>query len=117
MILKRIKEYIDHKGISIAKFERSIGMSNASFGRSLKNGGAIGTDKLENILNVYPDIDPAWLLKGIGEMTLEGDTPDPKDTSTVNLLLNRIEKLAAENAILKGEAERITDTPAPDKIK
>lgn len=47
MILDRIKDYIDKKGISIAAFEKSIGMSNASFGKSLKNNGAIGTDKLE----------------------------------------------------------------------
>lgn len=68
MIVKRLKEYIDYKGISVAAFERSIGMSNASFGKSLKNNGAIGTDKLENILSEYPDISPTWLLTGEGEM-------------------------------------------------
>ena len=68
MILQRIKEYIDLKGISISAFEKSIGMSNASFGRSLKNNGAIGTDKLENILNIYQDLNPDWLLTGQGNM-------------------------------------------------
>lgn len=68
MILERIKEYMDYKGISIAAFERSIGMSNASFGKSLKNGKAIGTDKLENILSIYNDINPNWLLTGEGSM-------------------------------------------------
>lgn len=68
MILDRIKEYIDKKGITIAAFERSIGMSNASFGKSLKGGKAIGTDKLENILRIYPDINPSWLLTGEGNM-------------------------------------------------
>lgn len=68
MILDRIKEYIDKKGITIAAFERSIGMSNASFGKSLKGGKAIGTDKLENILKVYRDINPSWLLIGEGNM-------------------------------------------------
>lgn len=36
MILDRIKLYIDTKGISIAAFEKSVGMSNASFSKSLK---------------------------------------------------------------------------------
>lgn len=71
MILERLKEYIDKKGITIAAFERSIGMSNASFGKSLKNGKAIGTDKLENILRVYQDINLIWLLTGQGEMLRE----------------------------------------------
>lgn len=68
MILERIKQFMDYKGISIAAFERSIGMANASFGKSLKKGGAIGTDKLEKILSIYPDISPVWLMTGRGEM-------------------------------------------------
>lgn len=58
MILERLKQYIDAKGITIAAFEREAGMSNAAFGKALKNNGAIGTDKLENILSAYPDINP-----------------------------------------------------------
>lgn len=68
MVLKRLKEFIDANNLSIAAFEKSIGMSNASFGKSLKNNGAIGSDKLENILIVYPDINPDWLLTGRGSM-------------------------------------------------
>lgn len=71
MILDRIKLYIDTKDISIAAFEKSVGMSNASFSKSLKNNGAIGTDKLENILSVYSDISPEWLLTGQGDMLKE----------------------------------------------
>lgn len=71
MILDRIKLYIDTKGISISAFEKSVGMSNASFSKSLKNNGAIGTDKLENILSIYSDISPEWLLTGQGDMLKE----------------------------------------------
>lgn len=76
MVLKRLKEFIDANNLSIAAFEKSIGMSNASFGKSLKNNGAIGSDKLENILRVYPDINPDWLLTGRGSMLKsEGKSP------------------------------------------
>lgn len=68
MILQRLKQYIDFKSISISAFEKSIGMSNASFGKSLKNNGTIGCDKLENILRVYPDLNPTWVVTGIGNM-------------------------------------------------
>lgn len=74
MILERLKTYIDYKKISVSAFEKSIGMSNASFGKSLKTGGAIGTDKLENILNLYKDINPSWLLTGIGQMIIDKKT-------------------------------------------
>ena len=87
MIVERIKEFIDYKGISVAAFERSIGMSNASFGKSLKNKGAIGTDKLENILTIYPDINASWLLTGEGSMlksstpNTDGASPSPSESS------------------------------------
>lgn len=78
MILERIKEYIDFKKIAISAFERSVGMSNASFGKSLKNGGAIGTDKLENILIAYTDINPIWLLTGEGSMLRDNKNPEER---------------------------------------
>lgn len=82
MILKRIKQYIDFKGVTVAAFERSIGMSNASFGKSLKNGGTIGADKLEKLLNIYTDINPTWLLTGVGPMLL--DVAPPAQVSSVS---------------------------------
>ena len=75
MILDRIKQFIDYKGIAVSAFEKSIGMSNASFGKSLRSGGAIGTDKLENILNVYPELSPSWLVSGEGAMLSGDDQP------------------------------------------
>jgi hypothetical protein len=75
MILDRIKQFIDYKGIAVSAFEKSIGMSNASFGKSLRSGGAIGTDKLENILNVYPELSPSWLVSGEGPMLRDDDQP------------------------------------------
>lgn len=82
MLLDRIKQYLDIKGISVSAFERSIGMSNASFGKSLKKGGAIGTDKLENILSAYPDISVEWLFFGKGSMLKDGkDNSEPTITT------------------------------------
>lgn len=105
-MLNRLKKYIDYKGISISAFEKSIGMSNASFGKSLKNGGSIGGDKLEKILSVYPDINAEWLLTGAGEML--------KSTTKMNIshidnewILKRFEEIVTENALLKRENEEL----------
>lgn len=73
MTVNRIKTYLDYKGISVAAFEKSIGMSNASFAKSLKNGGAIGSDKLERILDTYADLSAEWLLRGQGDMLRENN--------------------------------------------
>lgn len=70
-ILNRLKQSIDYKGIKPRTFEASIGMSNGNFMKQLRNNATIGSDKLENICKIYPDINPAWLLTGDGEMILE----------------------------------------------
>jgi len=67
--LKRIKEFIDYKGINVRQFEINIGVSNGSFASQLKNNKTIGVDKLENILHIYDEINPEWLLTGRGEMS------------------------------------------------
>ena len=87
MILERIKQYIDYKSISVAAFEKSIGMSNASFGKCLKKGGAIGRDNLLYILSVYPDISPNWLLTGNGTMLRNSTELTPtKDGTGIPLI-------------------------------
>lgn len=66
--LKRIKQYIDYKGITNQNFEKLIGFSNGAFASQLKNNRTIGVDKLENILIAFPELNPEWLLTGNGEM-------------------------------------------------
>ena len=73
--LKRIKEYIDFKGIRISTFEKSIGISNGSFGGQLKMNKTIGVDKLESIVKRYQDLNAEWVLTGKGEMLKDADSP------------------------------------------
>ena len=99
MVLERIKEYIDYKGITISAFEKSIGMSNASFGKSLKSGKGIGSDKLEKILKVYTDISPSWLLTGEGTM-LKNDTPPPLEATVQPIHQPRSPEKKVDNQII-----------------
>ncbi len=66
--LIRLKEYIDYKELSLRAFEASIGFSNGALTSQLKPGKTIGVDKLENILRVYEELSPDWLLTGKGAM-------------------------------------------------
>ena len=45
MLLEMTKGIYRCKGITVAAFERSVGMSNASFGKSLKKKGALALTK------------------------------------------------------------------------
>lgn len=70
-VLERLNDYIVSKGISMKAFEESVSMSNGSLGKTIKEGNGIRTDKLENILLVYPDLSAEWLLRGVGSMILD----------------------------------------------
>lgn len=83
--LKRIKEYIDFKGIRISTFEKSIGISNGSFGGQLKKNKTIGVDKLESILKFYPDLNAEWVLTGKGMML--------KDTESYEHTIDSLRKV------------------------
>ena len=100
--VSRIKEFIDFKGLSVRKFEQKMGFSNGSFASQFKNNRNIGSDKIENILRVYKEINPEWLLTGKGSMLKED-----KDISILekpnNIRYNRTHKSIkhSNNALLR----------------
>ena len=72
----RIKEFIDFKGLSVRKFEEIVGFSNGAFATQYKNNKSIGSDKIENILCSFPELNPEWLLTGNGEMLKSEETTE-----------------------------------------
>ena len=70
-ILQRIKDYADSKKLSIREIETAIDASNGTLGKALRNGTDIGASWLEKIVSAYPDLNPAWLLTGRGNMIME----------------------------------------------
>lgn len=86
LALKRIKEYIDSKGINIHAFEKSVNISNGAFASQLKKNKTIGVDKLENILKIYSDLNPDWVLTGNGDM-LKQLTAQHSDVNSSTLFM------------------------------
>lgn len=97
MITERLKQFIDSINISISAFEKSIGMSNASFRKIYNNNGSIGSDKLERILKTYPQLNPSWLLTGEGPMIL-GEETQPLSNNLNERILTFISHLGVNVA-------------------
>lgn len=119
----RIKQFIDYKKLTINKFSEAVGTSNSYFNKLIKNETTIGSDKIENILRAYPEINPTWLVLGKGSMInsysrlesslyftneqpekYEIDNGDMCD-KTIKMLQNKIEMLEEKNAFLKENVE------------
>lgn len=109
-IRSRIISYLDLKGITRYKFYKTTGLSNGF----LDKEGAINSDNCEKICYMYPDMNPEWLLTGRGEMlrpltdipggTVAGKLSEKPD---LDVLLNKIIELAAENSRLEMEIKSI----------
>lgn len=67
-VKERVILFIKSSGMSVLQFEKRCGLSNGY----IKNfKGNFGSDKLENLLNAFPNLNREWLLTGEGEMLKE----------------------------------------------
>lgn len=64
-INERFEKFFEHKGIKRSEFERRCGLSNG-YTRNLRDSPK--SEKLKDILNAFPEINPMWLQTGEGEM-------------------------------------------------
>lgn len=62
---ERVDAIMTHYNLSIAAFERTCNFSNGYI-RQITN--ATGADKLAKILVAFPNIEPLWLIAGVGDM-------------------------------------------------
>lgn len=73
MVSERLGQYMERKNISFYAFENSLGTGRGSISKAVKEGKSIGSNILENILSMYSDLNPAWLLTGQGDMFLSDE--------------------------------------------
>lgn len=64
-VKERLREFIKYKRISEREFCRQIGVST-SYVNSIRT--SIQPDKMKSIGEVFPELDPMWLITGEGEM-------------------------------------------------
>ena len=69
-IRDRIIQFVDYKGISFNFFEKNIGASK-SYISNTKN---ISAKVVSNILRIYPELSPEWVLTGEGSMLKKENT-------------------------------------------
>ncbi len=77
--IDRLIQFIQHVGLSARQFDLSIGASNGYTLRMKKNRASIGSDVIENILRIYPQLNVVWLLTGEGSMLKENLSSVPLD--------------------------------------
>lgn len=109
-IIERILEYLDFKGFTKYDFCKKLGVSKSFLDKKRE----IKTDIYANILGLYPDVSPDWLLTGEGGMLRETqqkkeNTNGSKDLAQENVFLKEINALLKQkNSLLEENKELIT---------
>lgn len=109
IVNQRIKKIIEYYKISDRKFSQIINISSSTLSNYFKRGSEPSVGIIQNILSSFEEISPDWLLLGKGEMLRSNpaEAKDPPDNrEVITLLLERIEKLSGEVALLKKELEK-----------
>ena len=80
-IKERTYEFIRIKGLTVKKFEELCGLSNG-YVSSMRKG--FGTDKLNNVLKIFPELNREWLLYGEGEMLVGSIIQNNENGDNIN---------------------------------
>ncbi len=110
--IDRLIQFIEHAGLSARQFDLSIGASNGYTLRMKKNRASIGSDVIENILRIYPQLNVVWLLTGEGSMLKEEAPSVPLDFDELPREKQReIEELIEQKIRerQRGELERLME--------
>ncbi|MGM5629549.1 hypothetical protein O2K51_01505 [Apibacter raozihei] len=68
--IDRLLEFMEFKGLNDNKITKLAGLSVGLIGRARRNKSGLHTDTIEKILNTFKELNPTWLLTGIGDMIL-----------------------------------------------
>ena len=105
-VKERVYAFIEFKGISVKKFEELCSLSNGYI-KSMRKG--FGDDKLNNVLNMFPDLNREWLLYGEGEMLNQKVVQNNKHGDNIHghsVTVNKTEKYYL--GIIKMQAEQLS---------
>ena len=80
-VKERTLKFIEHKGLKMVQFEQMCGLSSG-YVKAMRVG--FGRDKLNNVLEQFPELSREWLLYGEGTMLKSGNFSQNQEKVTQN---------------------------------
>lgn len=111
-IKERLEQFIEKKGVSVSRFEAVCGLGNG-YVRKVKS--SIGSEKLADILRVYPDLDLYWLLTGSSDerqkinqkVTGDGNTQVAGNGNQIGITGEAFAALRSQLEVKDGQIDRL----------
>lgn len=74
-IKERVVAVLKHIGMNVNRASKFLGIPQRTLNRQVNEGGNVSMDLVYAILNNVPDISPAWLIAGVGNMLKSDEAP------------------------------------------
>ncbi len=118
-IKQRLMDFLAFKKIGQGKFESMTKLSNGYI-NNLKS--SIGSDKLQNIIYTFPELNIIWLLTGEGEMLKEANaipkcSEPPVFYKTEDNIKDKYIEVLEENRELHNELRALLKSHTKSNIK
>lgn len=88
-IIDRVKQVIEHYGVSVSVFADEIGVQRSSMSHLLNGRNKPSLDFVMKLVDSYPEVNLYWLLKGEGDFLV---SESPTSTSVSNIPLQFAEE-------------------------
>lgn len=87
--IHRVMQLVKALDLSARQFDLSLGTSNGYILRMTKNNASIGTDVIERIKEVYPQVNLIWLLTGKGDMFIKEEIPKTRSAEEIKAFIDK----------------------------
>ncbi len=96
----RLDQFMKFKGLNDNRITVQTNIAVGTLGKQRRSGKGLSYDSILKILSTYPELNPAWLIMGKGEMLI-------KEDCTSNNLDSIIEIIGRQETAIKKQQEKI----------
>lgn len=112
-MISRIKELIEHSGLSARAFALKCGIKDNTFSNQLNGVRDVSLNTITSILLTFENISAEWLMRGKGEMLLTSEQPTASNES--DRLIKLIDTIAFQQDTINNLQRRINELETINK--
>ena len=112
-MISRIKELIEHSGLSARAFALKCGIKDNTFSNQLNGVRDVSLNTITSILLTFENISAEWLLRGKGEMLLTSEQPTASNEN--DRLSKLIDTIAFQQDTINNLQRRINELETINK--
>lgn len=112
-MISRIKELIEHSGLSARAFALKCGIKDNTFSNQLNGVRDVSLNTITSILLTFENISAEWLMRGKGEMLLTSEQPTASNEN--DRLSKLIDTIAFQQDTINNLQARINELETINK--